>query len=397
MVIHHVKSIKRLNNAQLLKTASKTQIESSNTSTEFTEIHLMVPPKKSRGKCLQGKKTADVSQESVDVSEESEPKPTKKKTGSRKQEDADTTQALKESKKTSRRQPSTEGSSKGTGRIPGVPDESTVVSTTLSEGTEQESEYLEEDQRDDEEVYWIYSDKDDEKKDDADDDKSINLEMTDGEETDIKFVHGDEQVNDDEDEEMLNAEVEDSGKGDAKISDMVKANAEKNEEIKDDAKKAELPLTASNLSISLSFGDQFLKLSSNTSLVSSVKDTTDAEINSLLDIKIQSEVPYIQSPFVLTVYVLVISEPSVLTPIPETPSTTLLPPLSVSAIPPIPHKTTKPIPTPPISTDAPTITNVVFESDALSAVQLRVAKLEKDVFKLKKINHSAEAFATFNS
>ncbi|GJT62450.1 hypothetical protein Tco_1005983 [Tanacetum coccineum] len=85
---------------------------------------------------------------------------------------------------------------------------------------------------DDEEVDWIESDEDEEKKDDTDDDKSIDLEMTDDEETDDDFVHGDEQINDDKDEEMLNAEVEDSGKG---------------------------------------FGDQFLKLSSDTSLVSTVK------------------------------------------------------------------------------------------------------------------------------
>ncbi|GKA91995.1 hypothetical protein Tco_0813920 [Tanacetum coccineum] len=97
----------------------------------------LIPPKKNRGKGSQGKKTADVSQESVDVSDESEPKPAKKKTGSRstrgiviqdtpsapkpkpvasklklkgvqsltpeEQEAAEIMQALKESKKTSRR------------------------------------------------------------------------------------------------------------------------------------------------------------------------------------------------------------------------------------------------------------------------------------------------------
>ncbi|GKC89821.1 hypothetical protein Tco_1150470, partial [Tanacetum coccineum] len=127
------------------------------------------------------------------------------------QEATDTMQALKESKKTSRRQPGTGGSSKGTGRIPVVPDESIVFSATSSEGTgripvvpdesivfsatssegtgtnpgvpnaekvtsesndilewgsKQESEYSKEDQRDDEEVNWIDSDEDDEKKDD---------------------------------------------------------------------------------------------------------------------------------------------------------------------------------------------------------------------------------------
>ncbi|GKF86953.1 hypothetical protein Tco_0254780, partial [Tanacetum coccineum] len=65
---------------------------------------------------------------------------------------------------------------------------------------------------------------------------------------------------------------------------VTKADVEKIEEIKDDAKKAELPPTSSNLSVSSVFGDQFLKLSSDNSLVSPVKDTTDAEINSLLDI-----------------------------------------------------------------------------------------------------------------
>ncbi|GJY91611.1 hypothetical protein Tco_0506807, partial [Tanacetum coccineum] len=93
------------------------------------------------------------------------------------------------------------------------------------------------------------------------------------------------------------------------ISDVAKADAENIEEIKDDAKKAELPPTSSILSVSLGFGDQFLKISSDTSLVGTVKDTTNAEINSLLDIKIQSEVPHIQSPFVLTIHVLVIFEP----------------------------------------------------------------------------------------
>ncbi|GKC92937.1 hypothetical protein Tco_1158379, partial [Tanacetum coccineum] len=251
------------------------------------------------------------------------------------QEAMNITQALKESKKTSRRQPGTRGSNEGTSISLGVPDESTFVPATSSEGTEY--------QGDDEEVDWIDSDDDEEKKDDNDDDKSIDLEKTEDEEIDDEFVHngeyvqtddketdnefvqGDEQVNDDEDEEMTNVEVEDSGKGDAEISDVAKED----------------------------------------------------------------------SPSELTIPVLVISEPSVLTPIPETPSlaptTTLLPPSSVSTIPPVPHQTIAPIPTPPITTDAPTITTDVLESDSLSVVQLRVAKLEKDVSELKKIDHSPKA------
>ncbi|GJV60831.1 hypothetical protein Tco_1466931 [Tanacetum coccineum] len=169
-----------------------------------------IPPKKSRGKGSKGKKTTDESQETIDVSEESEPEmnqlrkrlllaksisqteaeeaeaarkvhatharivtesvpeSAKKKSGGRssksvviqdtpstpkskpatsktklkgapsltpqEQEAADIMQALKESKKTSKRQPGTGGSNEGSSK-PGVPDESKVVSATSSEGT----------------------------------------------------------------------------------------------------------------------------------------------------------------------------------------------------------------------------------------------------------------------
>ncbi|GJX73790.1 hypothetical protein Tco_0312385 [Tanacetum coccineum] len=483
-----------------------------------------IPPKKSRGKGSQGKKTTDTHVADVDVSEEYEPEPAKKRTASRRvvkkkvtisaddnvipdpyialelgksisltkaeeeeaarqvhatrerivtefepepakkkigsrstrsvviqdtpsapkpkpaaskpklkgvqsltpeeQEAADTMQALKESKKTSRRQPGTGGSSEGTGRIPGVPDESTLVFATSSEGTgtkpgvpdeenvsteekvilewgsEQESEYLEEYLSEEEEIDWIDFEEDDEKKDDTNDDKSIDHEMTDDEETDNEVLQGKEQVNDDEDEYMSNAEVEESGNGDEEDTDAAKVDTKKTKEAKDDSKKVELPPTSSSLSVSSGFGDQFLKISSNTSFIGTVKDNTDVEINSLLDIKIQSEVPHIQSSSVLKVLVFVISEPLILTPVQESPSvapvTTLLPTF-VSTIPPIPHQTTAPIHLPPITTDAPTITTVVPEFDALSVVQLRVAKLEKDVSELKKIDHSAKALATLKS
>ncbi|GJT57738.1 retrovirus-related pol polyprotein from transposon TNT 1-94 [Tanacetum coccineum] len=374
-----------------------------------------IPPKKSSGKGSQGKKVVDVSHETVDVFEESEPEPAKKRTGNRCTRGV----VIQDPQRAPKPKPAalklklkgTKGSNEGTRVSPGVPDEFTVIPATLSEGTE--------DQGDDEEVDWIDSDEDEEKKNDDDDDKSIDLEKTNDEESDDEFVHsggyvqtddketddefvqGDEQVNDDKDEEMTNAEVKDYGKGDAEISDVARANAEKIEEIKDDTKKSELPPTSSSLSVSSGFGDQFLKLSSDTSLVGTVKDTTNAKINSLLDIKIQSEGPHIQSLSVLTVPILVICEPVIPTPIPVTPSvapvTTLLTPSSVSTIPTVPHQTTTPIPIQPITTESLTITTTVPESDALIVVQLRVAKLEKDVSELKKINLSMEALATLKS
>nr|GEW30786.1 hypothetical protein [Tanacetum cinerariifolium] len=185
-----------------------------------------IPPKKSRDKGSHGKKTADTPMADVDVSEESKPELVVEVQGVRRL--------------------GTGGSNEGTCVSPGVPDESTVVPTTLSEGistkpgvrdeekvtseekivldrgSEQESEYSKEDQDADEEVDWIDSDEDEEKKDDTDDEKSINLEMTDDEETDDEFVHGDEQVNDNEDEEMTNDEVKESGNGDEENTNVLR-------------------------------------------------------------------------------------------------------------------------------------------------------------------------------
>ncbi|GJR72890.1 hypothetical protein Tco_0085255 [Tanacetum coccineum] len=159
------------------------------------------------------------------------------------------------------------GSTKGTGTKPGVPDESTVVSATSHKGTgTNQGFYIRKSDTQD------TDDEDDETE--SDEDKIYKYKI---------------RVRKYKDEEMLNTEVEDSRKGDAEVSDAAKADAEKTEEAKDDSKKAELPPTSSSLSISSGFDDQFLKLSSDTSLVGTVKDTTDAEISLLLDIKIQSE------------------------------------------------------------------------------------------------------------
>ncbi|GKB46372.1 hypothetical protein Tco_0897125 [Tanacetum coccineum] len=201
------------------------------------------------------------------------------------QKSANIMQALKESKKTSKRQPGTGGSSEGTGTILRVPNESTIVSTTSSKGTgtkpgvldeekditkenailewgsKQESEHFEEDKLNDKEK--------DDKEDDADDeDDEIKYDEDDIYNCKI-HVHKDE-----DEEEMLNAEVKDSNKGDEEV-DAAKEDAEKTSEVKDDSKKTKLPLTSSSLSVSLGFGHQFLKLLSDSSLVSTVKDTTD--------------------------------------------------------------------------------------------------------------------------
>ncbi|GJV65563.1 hypothetical protein Tco_1476391 [Tanacetum coccineum] len=236
----------------------------------------------------------------------------------------DKMKALKEGKKTSKRLPSTGGSSEGTGVSPRVPNESTVIHATSSKGTgnkprvpdkdkvtseskydiilewgsKQESEYYEEGNND-ENIEWVDTNEEEEKNDD-DDDKSIDLEKTnakeiddefvhskenvqdDDEETDDELVHADEQVNDDEDEEMKNVEDANTWNGDEEITDTTKVDYEKTEVVKDDIKKAELPPKSSSLSISLGFGNQFLNLSFDTSIIGTIKDTTDVKINALL-------------------------------------------------------------------------------------------------------------------
>ncbi|GJY92465.1 hypothetical protein Tco_0508247 [Tanacetum coccineum] len=401
-----------------------------------------IRPKNSRGKGSQGKKTANDTQETVDVSEESkpEPKPVKKKTSSKRrvkkkvtlstndniisdeadvafelaksisqteaeeaeaarnvhatharivtksipesakkksggrssksvviqdtpsaskskpvtsktklkgapsltleeQEATNIMQALKESKKTSKRQPGTEGSNKGTGSKPGVPNESTVISTTSSErsgikprvpseekditeekvilerGDEQDSEHADDDNDDVEK---------DDKDGDADDEGNDHISDTqdaDDEDVETKSDKDDIykyniRVRKDEDEEMINAEVDDSDKGEEEFTDAAKVDAEKTSEVKDDPKKTELPPSSSSLSVSSGFGDQFLKLSSDSSL---------------------PEVPHTQSLSVLSVPVSVISEPTVPTHVQESPliaTVTTLPPPSVSTTPP---------------------------------------------------------------
>ncbi|GJV18584.1 retrovirus-related pol polyprotein from transposon TNT 1-94 [Tanacetum coccineum] len=148
---------------------------------------------------------------------------------------AETMQALKASRKSSKSQPHVGGSSEGTCNKLGIPDKSTVTPKTSSEGTEEESEYTEED-NDDENIEWVDTDEEEEKNDD-DDEKSMDLEKTNDEETDDEFMH-----------KMTNVEDADTGNDDEEITDTVKADAEKTEEVKDDIKKDELPPSSSSLS-----------------------------------------------------------------------------------------------------------------------------------------------------
>ncbi|GJW55379.1 hypothetical protein Tco_0099464 [Tanacetum coccineum] len=299
------------------------------------------------------------------------------------QEAANIMQALKESKKTSRRKPGTEGSNKGTGTLPGVSDEFMVFFGTSSEGTgikpgvsNEENDITEEkvilewgDEQDNE---YSNDNNDDVEKDDKDgnaddegddhisdtqdvDDKDVEIESDEDDIYKYKI-----RVRKDEEGEMINAKVDDSDKGDEKITDAAKANAEKTLEVEDDAKKTELPPSSSSLSVSSVFSNKFLKRSSDSSLVSIVKDTTDSKINSLLEVKIQSEVPHTHYCNNFTSSIC-IHHTSCTSTNNNTDS----------------HTTNH--------NRALTIIAVVPESNALTVVELRVAKLEKDVYLDSKV------------
>ncbi|GJR06542.1 hypothetical protein Tco_0529526 [Tanacetum coccineum] len=271
------------------------------------------------------------------------------------QEASDIMQALKESKKSSKRQPSTEGSSEGTGSIPKVPKESTIISTTSSEGNGAKPGVPDEDKDiTEEKVILGWGDEEDETDDvekddkdgDADDEGDDHVSDTqDADDEDVKTESDEDdiykykiRVRKDEDEEIKDTEVE--------VSDKAKEGAETTSEAKDDTKKTELPPSSLSLSVSSGFGDQFLKLSSDSSLV---------EGSSIHDSRNNKSSTYTRNPIV--------------------------------------QQTTTPIPTPPITTNAPTVTTIVSGSNTLIDVQLRVAKLEQDVFELKNVDHSSEVLA----
>ncbi|GKC40753.1 retrovirus-related pol polyprotein from transposon TNT 1-94, partial [Tanacetum coccineum] len=387
--------------------------------------------KKSRGKGSKGKKTVDDSQETVDVSKESEPEPepSKVKTSSKRRVkkkvilsaddniiSVDPDAALELAKSISQtKAEEVEAARKVHATLLGSlrtlckllrkvkrqAEDNLVLEAQMKElGDEQDSDFSDDDNDDVEK---------DDKDGDADDEGDDHVSYTqDADDKDDKTESDEDKIYKykirvckDKDVEMKDVEGEESDKGKEKVTNAAKEEAEKTLEENDDANKTKLPPSSSILSVSLGFGDQFLKLSSDSSLVSTVKDSADANVSSLLDIPIQHKTLQTQSPSVQKILISVIPETTNLPPIPEivieTPVSTIVPSPQVTPIILTVQQTPTPIPTPPITTNALTIIIVVHESDTLSAVELTVAKLEKDVSDLKTVDHSSEALAVVQS
>nr|GEW86354.1 integrase, catalytic region, zinc finger, CCHC-type, peptidase aspartic, catalytic [Tanacetum cinerariifolium] len=259
---------------KLAKSISQTEAKKVEAARKVHATHARIMTESAK------KKSSGRSSKSVaiqDTLSASKSKPTTSKTklkgdpslNPQEQEAAYIMQDLKESKKTSRRQPGTEGSHEGTSSKLGVLDESTVFTATLSEGTG--AKPWDDDKKDDKD-----GDADDEGDDHVSDKKDADDEdvKTESDKDDIyKYKI---RVRNDENEEMKDAKAEGYDKGDEEITNAAKEEAEKTSEAKDDTKNTKLPPSSSSLSVSLGFGYQFLKLSSDSSLISTIKDSADA-------------------------------------------------------------------------------------------------------------------------
>nr|GEX86083.1 hypothetical protein [Tanacetum cinerariifolium] len=248
---------------------------------DFQEYGRAIP--NTIGKGSQGKKSVITPKPtSVEVFNESDPELAKRQSGSirkltaKEQLAVDTMQAIKKSKKSSRSRPHARGSSKGTG----VPDE--VKAKLTSQSFRDQKMRVTILKKKTLMTKWVSTDEEEEKQDD-DDDRSIDLEETDDEDKDDEFVHGDEYVHEDVDEEMKDVEDAKTGKDDEEITDDEKIEATKG----DYEQAGKHTPTSSSLSVSSGFGNQFLNISSDASLIGTTKKSTYIEINSLLDIQIQ--------------------------------------------------------------------------------------------------------------
>ncbi|GJU24552.1 hypothetical protein Tco_1163173 [Tanacetum coccineum] len=235
-----------------------------------------------------------------------------------------------------------------------------------------------------------------------DDDMSIDFDESDNEEdehVDVEtqrdeYVHDDEYVHEDDEyvheeyehvhnyveEELNDAEIAKTIEGDKELTVTNKVEVEKTEEAKGDKEHVDDAL--------IEF-DQAKDASSQANQASALISVTQ---------KGKPDLPPISSSlFVSSGFV--IPKPTVLTPILEVvieaPVTTI--PSLILVLPSISLiiQQSTPVPTPTITTEAPSFPTVFPESKALSALQLRVSELEKEVKEPKQVDHSTTLLASF--
>nr|GEW34383.1 hypothetical protein [Tanacetum cinerariifolium]GEW36854.1 hypothetical protein [Tanacetum cinerariifolium] len=336
-----------------------------------------IPPKKSRGKGSKGKKSTKESQETINVSEESAPKhkPAKKNTSSKRRVKKKVTLSTDDN------------------IISDDPDAALKLPKSISQTELQEAEATRKVHVTHARIVTEYIPEYAKKKSSSRISKSVVIQDTPStlmsKRTTLKVLH------------LLlhkNKKLQTS----CKLLRKVKRQAEDNQGVEqnsefsgvdnDDVEKDDKDSDADDE------GDDHV---SDTQDAEYEDDSADADVSSLLDIPIQHVTPQIESPSVQKIPVSVIPETTNLSPIPEfvtkTMVTTADPSPQVAAIILTVQQTTTPIPTPTITTYAPTVTTIVHVSNALTVVELRVAKLEKDVSELKTVDHSSKALVVLQS
>ncbi|GJZ96280.1 hypothetical protein Tco_0668614, partial [Tanacetum coccineum] len=209
---------------------------------------------------------------------------------------------------------------------------------------------------------------------DEEDDKRIDIQEIDYERT--EFDNDDVEMEDvtktnadkAEEEENVEKAEEEKKEEELKGDDQAKNEQEVGPVSVTHKDKPDLLLSTSSHSVSSNFGNQFLNISSNVSLIGTIDENANVEITSLMDIEIQHVVPNIQQDPVHEVLVLVISTPA-----------TLL--------------TTPPIITPSPATTTKALIPLSFESKTLTSVlqRLSIEDMEKaktvELPTQKKIRH----------
>ncbi|GKE69881.1 hypothetical protein Tco_1527953, partial [Tanacetum coccineum] len=299
-----------------------------------------IPPKKSRGKGSQGKKSLDLTEESVDVSDESEPEPLiRRKTSNRRvakkkatiSVDDNIVPELDIALELGKSISLTEAEEEVAARQVHVSHARIVSESVPEPARRRRSE--------------IAISKTTQKL------KGIQtLTPAEQETTDImKALKDSRRMLGRQPDELIFANAEDDNEETESDSDDIykyRINVRKNANIEmKDAKKSakitkettEQPLTSSSFSVPSDYGNQFLNLSHNKEIL--------------------EQPPVLQQT----------------TPIPTT------------------------ITTPPINTEAPAITTAILEITPFIALQLRVVKLEQDMSEVKKFDHSADVLASIQS
>ncbi|GKC37309.1 hypothetical protein Tco_1049693 [Tanacetum coccineum] len=248
------------------------EIENSEAYKTFIGLSTgLIPPKIGRGKGAQGTTAADIPKKATTAS---------KKNRAKKIESSD--EELEEQEE---RLHQSGGSSEGVGLGPEVPDKQVGKSAVSDKGVGTSPE-------------WLTTNDDESEEDNEEDDTSIDIEKT--------------------NDERMDTDVEDHVKGVAEINIVEEAEKEKAEKVKElkadeeqqgdeqtrdeqvgvpvsttHKEKPNLLQSTSNHSVSSNFGNQFIN-SPNASLIGTILQNAEAEINSLLDIQIQQDVPNIQ-------------------------------------------------------------------------------------------------------